>query len=275
MRTIRFKTVLDSISRMAGWGSVEDLDDIRRGRIVEYVNIRIREAWEWDGWAELMRVEHRAYRESWDVDRPYMAGNEIYYSPANSYYRCLLGNTGEQPDVSGTFWQLFEIEDKYIGYEQPGETFIGHVRHCYMRNPRKSQCPGKLSHGLHEEGVQLSPLAPAKVWVEFRIRAAQFGNDEHDPARLYEVCDIIYDPTTGECYQALLSVAGEYWAKIEFPYIFKNFVVRAVSSDLLRDDGQEEKSYPEESRAYDYLMDLQDVEMSQQDQHSNVAVSSY
>jgi hypothetical protein len=275
MRTVRFKTVLDAVSRMAGWGSVMEIDDVRRGKIVEYINVRLREAWEWDWWPELMKIELRAYRPSWDSEYPYMAGNEAYYPADGTYYRCLVGNIGEQPDISDTHWELVSIEDKYIGYEQPGETFIGHVRHVYTRNPRRSQYPGILNFGLSENGVQLSPIAPARVWVEFRIRCNRFCNDEHDPGALYELGDTIYDPTTGECYQALETEAGQYWSKVDFPYIFKNFVVRAVCSDLLRDDGQDEKSYPEESRAYDFLMDVQDVEVLQQSQHDTVAVSTY
>ena len=43
----------------------------------------------------------------------------------------------------------------------------------------------------------------------------------------------------------------------------------------MREDGQEEKSYAEESRAYDFLMDAQDVEIHQQGQHEKVAVATY
>lgn len=200
MRRVVLRTVLDAISHMAGWGSITEIDNIRRGRIIEYLNIRIREAWEWDWWPELKRIEYRAYRPSWDTERPYMAGEEVYYPADGNYYRCLIGNIGQEPDISDTHWELCTIEDKYVGYEQPGETFIGHVKRCYKRNPRNTYYPGILKHSLSENGVQLPPSAPAKVWVEFRIRCAQFGNEEHDPAKQYEVGDIIYDPTTGECY---------------------------------------------------------------------------
>ena len=276
MRTVLFGKVLSTISRMAGWGKVTEIDDVRRGKIIDYINNRMGIAWEWDWWPELMRVENRAYRDTWVVTYAYSAGNEVYNAFDLSYYTCLIGNSGVRPDTDASKWELLDVEDKYIGYTQYDKAFIGHVEGVYTRNPWTSVRPGKLAHSVSDNGVQLSPLAPDLVWLSFRTRVAVFGNDEHDPDFNYVAGDVIYDEATGNCFEALeTSGGGEYWGLVEFPYILKRYIVRAVYSDIKREDGLADRAAYEESKAEGWLMDTQDIEMSSQGVFKKVSVNVY
>lgn len=276
MRTVLFGQILDAISKRAGWGPVVDIDPSRRGKIIEFINGRMGEAWEWDYWPELIRTENRAYRDTWVITYPYMAGDEKYNAYDETYYTCLMGNTGVRPDTDTDKWEVLDVTDKYIGYEQYDQTFIGHVLAVYTRNPRTSSKPGLLAHGVSENGIQLSGMAPNFPWITFRIRVAVFGNDEFDATYDYVATNVVYDPVTGNCFQALQTTAGgEYWGLVEFPYIFRRYIVRAVYSDILLDEGKIDQAAYQETKAEGFLMDTQDIEIGSQGLYNNVSVEAY
>lgn len=292
MRTVTFRSVLHGTARMAGLDpATGELSPETAARLGEFISSRLREAWEFDFFAETMLLEQRAFRDEWDAAATYAVGKEVYYAVDGLYYECLVENAGEIPATATSFWALVETLDPYIEYAQPGKTPIGHVACVSVRNPRTSRNALRLNFSFSEKGVQvLDPLRPALVWIEFRRQAPEFTAEEWDSGTNYATGDVRYLPETGECYRALQAGTNQnpatqtdYWVKVDFPFVFSKYVKQAAYADWLDQDGQPEKAVavrgeqanPTPGTAWFELMRLQDVEMGQQGQFGKVSVEAY
>ena len=286
MRTVTFKSVLVALAQRCGLGpDPDDFTTIDADKLTSFIQDRYVEGFEWAFWPELTRLEQRQYRPSWLVGTAYVVGNEVFNEADELYYTSILNGTGQQPDLSPTYWELTEDMDRYIAYEQTGETAIGTVKNLSSKNPRTNQkYPGNLGFELSNNGVQVSALAPVKSWIEYRIRpTAQFTSVAYDGATAYVVGDVVFDvATSGECYVCIQDGTGQdpstsptYWTVQEFPYILKKFVVYAGYADYIRSDGQQRTAETEENTAYGKLSETVDVEFGQQRQPQSVEARVY
>lgn len=82
---------------MLGLDPLKDLSSVRAAALTEFINQRLKEAWEFDFWRELMRVELRQYRDTYASGTAYTAAAEVFFLPTQQYYQALQSTTGNDP----------------------------------------------------------------------------------------------------------------------------------------------------------------------------------
>ena len=288
MREASMRSVLQGICRKDGLDTEQI--SIVEGDLTSYVNTRVRRGWTWDWWPELMLVEHRQYRDDYSGSTSYVT-DDIVWDPTGKVYYIALQNSSGVALSNTAYWSTTLGEwDRYIPYEQTGETKFGEIRALYSRNPRISKKPGRLNFELSEKGIQVSSLAGNQVWVEFRLRPYQYTNTLYNNTTAnYYVGDLVYDNGSAagaqdsghvyECIQAHTNSPartpdnGTYWSKRPIPFVIEPYVVHAAYADFLAAEGQTGKSIAEEGRADDFLEEAVDLQVPQQHQHERIYVA--
>ncbi|MFZ9959656.1 MAG: hypothetical protein ACO3GP_04630 [Candidatus Limnocylindrus sp.] len=102
MRTVTFQSVLDGSAARIGLDPTQTIAASTASALTEYINTRIRFAWEAYKWPELSTVERRRFREKYDLAEVYPVGSEIYFE--NNYWRKVLETeAGVSPDTAFSF----------------------------------------------------------------------------------------------------------------------------------------------------------------------------
>jgi hypothetical protein len=102
MRTVTFQSVLDGAAARIGLDPTQTIAASTASALTEYINTRIRFAWEAYKWPELSTVERRRFRESFSATEVYPIGSEIYFE--NNYWRKVLTTeAGVGPDTTFSF----------------------------------------------------------------------------------------------------------------------------------------------------------------------------
>lgn len=113
MQTVSYKSVVDLISGYLGENAGMSAED--HGNANRLINTRYKGAFEYYFWPELMLIEQRQFRPSYDNTATYAAGTataavEVYYPRAQKYYQALQPTTGNAPatgtdlTVNAAFW---------------------------------------------------------------------------------------------------------------------------------------------------------------------------
>jgi hypothetical protein len=106
VRTVPFRTVLDSILLRQGIdprGVVETLDHLKA---INGINTEVREAWEHQPWPEWTPTEKRYYRPWWNNAESYEPDDEVWDFTVDAYYRCVVANNGLIPSQSNSWEPL-------------------------------------------------------------------------------------------------------------------------------------------------------------------------
>lgn len=210
-------------------------------------------------------------------------------NPANGrFYQCTVAHVAGA-NFDATKFGVLTPFDKYVAYEQTGQTKLGEIKMVSRRDPRVF--PGRawpIAFGKTSLGVQmLDRTAPNLVWVTFRLRPPQFTTTLYSAGGNVALNETRYWPTgsggTGECYQALQAQTpavqppstAAFWVKIDFPEILTNFVKRAVFADSLSDQKQQDRKAVELAEALDELEEASDRELAGQGQYERAAVQTY
>lgn len=285
MRTDTFKSILHGAVHQDELDPTSaDLTPRLAAKITSFLETRLREGWEWDFWPEITPVERRAYRNEYDVNTTYALDAEVFNPDDEKYYVSLVANNiGNDPATATTFWELATELDRYIAYSQTGKNTIDAVEGVYMRNPNTSNNPGRLNFWRSANGIQVSSLAPARVWIKFRLPPPKLTSVVYDPTTIYAAGGLAYLDATGENYLSLQgsnqgnspSTATDKWARIEIPHIFSGFLKKAAYADHLNSDGQRDKSSSLLDDAYTELERVWDVEFPGNGQHEAAGARTY
>jgi hypothetical protein len=260
VRAVTFKSVLDRALRLLKVPPADAMDD-EVAELTEAINVRLRTAWEAFPWPERTRIEQRYFRADYAAGTAYALDDEIYYPTTDAYYRALGPTTGNAP-TNATYWEEATTDlERYVAWEQTGETAVGEFFTLWSGNPRISRTAYELGFSLSDRGAELSVSATAgtSVWVEYGIRPPVMTATEYDATQAYAVNDTVYFVTDGRCYTCTATAAAgdtpltdpTKWAEIEFPYILGNYCAQGAYQDQLKGEGQSGRS----------RMESQDVEM--------------
>jgi hypothetical protein len=278
MKTCTIKSVYEAICRMRGWDpATATISSTEKDLIAEFISERVKEAYEYAFWPELMLAEQRQYRATWDDAENYATGDEVYHVAADGaegYYISLQdANIGKDPDTETTWWA--EVGDDFlrtISFQQDGETEIGAVdlQNCiFDTDPRVYRFAALVQDViLYNDGILVAAdEAPARPWVWFRPPPAEFSLTEWSGATNYAIGDLCYYASSGESYKALQSSTNKnpysetsYWKPVDFPAFLKKFVRHGAHADYLLDPVERIK---EENRAAAELESLEERLMDQ------------
>ena len=127
-------------------------------------------------------------------------------------------------------------DDLYIDKETAGQTEIGEIFSIYQDNPATHAAPREINFWLDQDKIRLPSDCPDEVYVRFRTV-----------------------PTT------ISSVTATALAQT-VPAILADYIRFMLTSDLLTEDGQEDKSQVMQQRAETYLVSEMDKIIFQQRQ---------
>lgn len=220
--------------------------------------------------------------ELWQDGTAYAVGDTVRNPADWRFWRCHTAHTSAGA-LDDAFFGILTPFEPYVALAQPGETEIGEVLRLCQRDPRiYPQNPGVVRHRMGSKGAIPVGAPLTEVFVEFRRRRPVFDPTAWDENVDYIGDEVRYLASTGECYLALDATSGDdpsdspaVWRKLDFPQVLADFTARAAGSDLLRDDGQNQKAAAEENEAYAKLAEARDIELEGQAQSESVQVDGY
>lgn len=262
MRTVTFRSVLWGIAYRLSLDPGKNLPaDVARA-LTEYVNTRVRKAWNLFAWPAWTWTEERRYRADYDAATAYAEGEEVYYPTDGNYYRATQATTGNAP-TNATYWEEATDLDRYVALDQDWQAHeIGEVLGVYADDPRTTSRPRPVEWWESPNGIQVSDEAGDSVWIEFREPAPVFTTTAWATATDYDLGDLVYLSATGECYKAIAEGSGNNpaespleWARVKLPACLAEYVKGAAQADALREDQNMDKAAIVEGLALDHLYD--------------------
>ena len=277
MRTVTFASVLDGVLALAGMRLDTTLanPDTAKAQVTAFINLRLREAWEYEFWPELCPTERRWYRPIWNAGTTYAVGAEVYYGSDAAidtvaeialtaavwtltwaddagqagYFTPNTDNlpaASESPATHPEKWTKIVLLRRFVPLDQAGCTPIGEVLGVSLHDPRLFPARRRrVRFTFSSEGLVPSPDAGNSVWVEFRVRPTVFS-----PADYADTSKVI-------------------------PYVLAGFVERAAYADLLSGENRADDAGRAESRAYQQLNNAVDVSGASQSQYPMAQVQTY
>ena len=284
MNEIPVRTVFRSIQRLRGYDpDTAGFTAAQKAVVAELVNETALKFWWMEWWPELMSVDRRQYRPTYDADENYAADDEVFFEDSNgdeNYYVSLKdGNTGQDPETETTWWEV--VGDSFvrsISFTQDDETAVGavDVKNCiYDRNPQVY--PDTAAYPniyLYQSNIIVrTSTAPVRPWLRFRIVPREYSWTDWATGSYYAIGDLVYQDksgttTVGQTFKAIRANNGQQpythtsdWEPIDFPAFMLRYVRHAVAAEQLSEDEGRDKS---KGKAEDELENLQDAIMDSQ-----------
>jgi hypothetical protein len=269
--------ILYSIARRLGLaptGDNQNLSPDKARELLDYMDARLKEAWELYDFNEITLVEERAFANDYDPTLSYNAGDMVWDWCSRSYYQALV------PTVGGTLantavWQANTQPPypRFIPWWQPGHTPIGTCFTAWNKNPYSDLNRIRFDFIQSTTAVQFS-FAPVSstVWIQFRIPYPGLALDQWDSSETYNTGDAaLYGSDT---YLSLIdnnlnqtppvkpagvpaalnpfdpNASDSNWQQFRIPWVFRQFVIYAAFSDALVCAGQNEKAPDQLQQAY-------------------------
>lgn len=184
--------------------------------------------------------------DQWDSTVQYVQQDRVQYGD-NVYQLYAATSTIGQPPTDTSKWGLLVPFDKYIPYEQTGQTAIGIVAAAWTASPRVTTRGTELNWSLSENGVQILS-AVNFTWLDYRIRCPRLSGDLFSGTATYASGDQIYfssASTPGNFYIANANTtAGQSpdttaakWDVVPLPRLFHKYLVYGMAADWLRGPG--------------------------------------
>lgn len=229
------------------------------------VNRRFREGWNLGFWPDALVAEERAFRVQWSSTLAVTQGLEVYHAAGDTYYEAVQASLNVEPPNTD-YWTEVSGLATYLLHEPSDNYPLGTVYEITKEDPERY--PDRLysyTFQVRSRGVWVSGTGlGTKVWVTHKPRAAKFTRTEFDEDNPPVEGGVIYNPTDGECYQAVLAGGVEAWTLMQFPAWLQGFVVKAAYADALTEDGQKERAAAQLGEAYRLLQYEWDVQEHQQ-----------
>lgn len=283
MKTCTTKSVFEAIVRAEGLNpDTAGLTATQMANRAELMNERLLEAWQSGFFTEILAVEQRRYRSTWNILLNYVTDDEVFYEDGNGnegYYKSLVdSNVGQTPVYAAdtAYWHRVLATDvfvRYIEFQQDGETEIESIdtqNGVFDRDPRIYRDAGRVHdvYLLDDKVLIEAENAPTQPWIRFRTVCPEFSMTAWSGSTAYTIGDLCYLASTGDTYKALQASTNQnpytelaYWEPVHFPELFKKYVKHACAADLMMED---EGKYKQEGKAQAELERLQDVRIDQQ-----------
>jgi hypothetical protein len=242
-------------------------------------------------WAQC-RSEYSPNRGTWLTATAFAVGDQVYYQPTNLYYQCHTAHTSSGtlvPNATGGYerWGVLTPFDRYVAYEQTGETKIGDTFRVTQKNPDIFWADGDLDYSLSNNGVQVVDDV-AEVWLKFRTQCPVLKGDAFSSTATYtaNLSQVYYRSTTapesypGNFYNCVTTTsAGESpettaakWSVVELPLFLERYLVQGAYADWLPGDGQNDKKMNEILMAERLISDQLFLLRAQQNQRGRPMV---
>jgi hypothetical protein len=265
MRTKPFKQVFDSTVRMYGRDPRKSVSSDLRDAIVDHINDRVRticQAWLWPEW---VITEERAFRPVWNSTEQYLKvatdglPEEVFYLGAGyvvggdfgtgyGYYRVKSTAPSDPPigtlPTNTTYFEVISPVDTFIAYDQRDRRALGTVLNVYSQNPRVPTGSGYGARNFtpSEKGIDV-PGGGVTMFVTHKMPVPSYTMLPYVDGKTYVRGDVVFDPSTDECYQAVdtttaLPSDATHWNWIPFLEVWADYVVKGSFADSLMEFDQ-------------------------------------
>ena len=241
---------------MLGREAKADITDDMRDAVVDHINDRVQtiaQIWNWPEWDI---TEERAFRQVWNDSHQYKKvsdtdgqPDEVFYIPNTTYYRVDPDSPGDPTigippnGIAATGWLPMDNPiDTYVAYDQVCKRAIGIVRGVFPINPllmpQGCGCSSNLKYMPSEKGVQISHPSGPTVFILYSMPLPEYTATPYIPGKTYARSDLVLDPTTGECFQALNATTSlpsdpGQWKRVPFLKSWENYTVWGAFKDCL------------------------------------------
>ena len=200
----------------------------------------------------------------------YVVGDQVYYPPTDRSYQCITDSpAGFLPTTTAVFAPLTDF-DRYVAYEQSGETKIGDVVGVYDKSPRAWRDAVSVDYQLSPNGIQVLEDNRDTVWIEFKTKTPVLVGDTFSTSATYtaNVDQVYFRGSTssypGNMYDCIVTTtAGQSpqttaasWSVVNIPRIFQRYLERGAFADYLISTGQSEKAMAEDAKAEQLMTEL-------------------
>lgn len=282
MNTALFLDVYkDSIRRRGLDPDVVTLSAAEQENVATAIERWTRYAWRSEWWPELMRSERRQCRATWAAGTTYAVDAEVYYTDGTDegYFVSLAGtNLGNEPSFDGdTAWWAAADEDfeSYIAFEQSWETTtierLDPTAHVFEENPLLASraAPVEGCRVFQSRLYLTDSDAPVRPWLMFMPKPPRFTRVAYAAGTTYAAGALVYG-SDGDCYLSLQAAnvghtpasSPTWWAKQEFPEMFRQYVKDAVFAEWLRDEEARERAMRDAKRELESVRSMHMVSVS-------------
>jgi hypothetical protein len=270
MRTVTFKDVMDKVFRRRGMDSTA-VSTIQQGLVADFVNERMRKAWQYAFWPELTTLEERAYRPAYYATATYALGDEVWDGSTKYYQSAQAANTGNALTDTAWWTDITSTMEKYILLDQPGKTRIGAVKDIYPTEEKAMKGICALFYYLANDRIVITDSkAGATVFCIVRKVPPVLVAEAWNNSTTYAEGWIVYYPNTnatqlqGNCYRASRTEGNvEYWELMEIPDFLETYLVVGSTADYFRNDTQVERADALEAQAERELENIYITAMKQ------------
>jgi hypothetical protein len=228
-------------------------------------------------WAE---SEGEYSADDWSAIRTYVAGDIVYQPENGKFYGCHTGHLNQTPPNVSYWGELTafrrEIEFEQVLADGSDATAIGEVKAIWNADPQVTESACAQSFRVQGSGIVVRGTVNV-VWVEFRTRVPNYEGPVWEEDTAYVAGDVVYfdegeESTVGDYYECVLATSsvppgsddGGYWRLLEFPYVLAEMVGQAAFAEMLKADGQNDKSGAEMGEAMRlYALEIDKAERQQ------------
>ena len=220
--------------------------------------------------------------DTWESGKAYALGDTIKYTTDGEHYWCILSHTSSSSvtPTSSSYWTKLIAFDRYIAYEQTGETKIGEFLALHKKDPRNLSANKEYSYKLTGLGAHVVS-GITQAWVKGRKQRPELSGDTYSSTSTYSSGDQVY--YNGNFYDSNASVAvsesptsaASKWDIVQVPYIFQGYLIRGAYADYLRATGNNELATQADADAEAMLIIESDKLLRQQGQVKRLNVFSY
>jgi hypothetical protein len=266
MRTIPFKQIFDKVIRLHGRNPRTAINSDIADALVEHINNRVSTICSLWLWPEWVITEERAFRPVWNSTEAYLKvsttdalPDEVFYLGAAyvvggefgtgyGYYRVKSTAPADPPigtvPTNTTYWEAISPVDSFIAYDQRDRRALGQVLAVNSRNPRvpTGSNGGRRKFTPSEKGIDV-PGGGASVFVTHKMPCPSYTLTPYVVGKTYTRSNTVFDPATGECYQAIDTTTAavtdsSHWNWIPFLDVWSDYVSKGAFADSLMEFDQ-------------------------------------
>jgi hypothetical protein len=276
MRTVTFLEIYNDAVRRRGMDpAVVTLTSAMQEDLAVGIERHLRYAWRADWWPDLMLCERRQARATYAAGTTYAAAEELYYTDGTdeNYFVSLQGtNTGHTPSFDGATEWWEEADDEFefsIAFDQSWESTdierLDPTLHVFEDKPTLTANAAPLADCRVFGSTLYLPFAdaPVRPWLLFMPTPPRFTRVAYAAGTTYAAGALVYG-SDGDCYVSLQgsntghtpSSSPTWWAKQEFPEMFRHFVRDAMYAEWLSDEEARGRAWRDARRELESLREM-------------------
>jgi len=190
--------------------------------------------------------------QEYDSAASYAVGAKVLYPATGRYYQAHTASAGGFVPTNTARWGILTPFNRYIAFEQTGQTKLGDVLEVYDRDPEIFEGALPLTWREGNLGIHVFDPVPT-CWPRWRKFLPFLKGTAFSATVAYAVGDQVYYQVTSasgivtaDFYECITATnvgdlpSTDKWVKVEIPFIFGEWLIHASAADMLSKDGKDD-----------------------------------